>query len=79
VGAVLRIDTAMRLLAEHAGGPVERVGPDPVRAVVNGRRVDVRGRSGWVGAVLVQAVSPAPGGGEAQQTSVSSRPPSASL
>jgi hypothetical protein len=67
----MRIETAMRLLAEHAEGPVEWVGPDQVRAVVYGRRVDVLSRSGWVGAVSVQAVSPAAGGGETQQTSVS--------
>ncbi len=41
-----------------------------MRAAVNGRRVDVRGRSGRVGAVLVRAVSRAASGGETSQTNV---------
>jgi hypothetical protein len=50
--------TAMRLLSKHAEGPVEPVGGDPnrVRAVVNGRRVDVVQYLGKVGKVVVQAV-----------------------
>jgi hypothetical protein len=56
--------TALRLLARHAEGPVERVGPDQVRAVVNGRRVDVRSRSGKVGMVFVQTCKLTASGGE---------------
>jgi hypothetical protein len=54
----MRIDTAMRLLSKHADGPVETVGGDPnrVRAVVNGRRVDVVQYLGKVGQVVVQTV-----------------------
>ncbi len=66
----MRIEDAFRLLAKHAEGPVERVGPHQVRAVVNGRRVDVLDWSGRVGAVLVQAVSRAASGGETSQTNV---------
>jgi len=54
----MQIETAMRLLAKHADGPVEPVGgnPNQVRAVVNGRRVDVVQHLGRVGKVVVQAV-----------------------
>jgi hypothetical protein len=52
----MQIKTALRLLAKHADGPVETVGMNQVRAVVNGRRVDVLNWSGRVGRVVVQTV-----------------------
>ncbi len=44
-------------------------------AVVNGRRVDVRSRSGRVGAASVRAVTRAAGGGETSQTNISFNSP----
>ncbi len=50
--------TALQLLAKYAEGPVEPVGgnPNQVRAVVNGRRVEVVHYLGKVGRVVVQTV-----------------------
>jgi hypothetical protein len=51
------IQTAMRLLAKHAEGPVEQVGEGHLRAVVNGRHVHVlHWEAGRVGRVVVAEV-----------------------
>jgi hypothetical protein len=52
------IETAIRLLSKHADGPVEPVGgnPNQVRAVVNGRRVDVTQWLGKVCRVVVETL-----------------------
>jgi hypothetical protein len=69
------IETAMRLLAKHADGPVEPVGANPnqVRAVVNSRRVDVVQYLGKVNQVLVQTVRLTAGGGASSVTHYSGR------
>lgn len=71
----MRIETAMRLLAKHADGPVEPVGANPnqVRAVVNGRRVDVVQWLGRVGRVVVQTVRLTAGGDAGCETHYSGR------
>jgi hypothetical protein len=59
------IETAMKLLAKHAeGGPVELIRENRLRAVVNGREVDVFHRSGRVEIVFVQTRKLTAGGGE---------------
>jgi hypothetical protein len=66
------IETALRLLAKHAeGGKVEQVGEHQLRAVVNGRRVDVLNWWGRVGSVFVQTRKLTARGGESYQTNYS--------
>jgi hypothetical protein len=58
------IENAVRLLAKYAAGPVVQVGGNPyqVRAVVNGRRVDVVRWEGKGSRVVVQTVRLTAGG-----------------
>jgi hypothetical protein len=69
------IETAMRLLAKNAEGPVVQVGGNPyqVRAVVNGRRVDIVRWEGKVSRVVVQTVRLTAGGDAVCMTHYSGR------